>query len=170
MTCGELFVSGKPHECVNLYCEVCTANRVFRHLCYMQPLKNMLPPSDGVVYVFYDFETTQNTRFSETAKEHVPNLVCIQQFCSRCESIDDCERGCESCGIRKLAFWDDPVDDLITYLCEPRHWVEQINAIAHNAKAFNLHLILSRALFLKWRPEVVMSAQKIILMKLEHLK
>ena len=59
----------------------------------MQPLKNVLPSSDGVLYVFYDFETTQNTRYSETAKEHVPYLACIQQFCSRFEGIDECEQG-----------------------------------------------------------------------------
>ena len=49
----------------------------------MQQLKNVLPPSDGVLYVFYDFETKQNTQYSDTAEVHVPNLVCIQQFCSR---------------------------------------------------------------------------------------
>ena len=58
----------------------------------MQPLKNVLPPSYGVLHVFCDFETTQNTRYSETAKEHVPNLVCIQRFCSRCEGVEDFER------------------------------------------------------------------------------
>jgi hypothetical protein len=55
----------------------------------MQPLKNVLPPSDRVLYVFYDFEKTQNTRYSDTAIVHVPNLVRIQQFCSRCECTDD---------------------------------------------------------------------------------
>ena len=65
--------------------------------------------------------------------------------------------------------WDDPVGDL-SYLCEPRPWVKQIIAIAHNAKAFDLHFILSRAVLLKWRPELVMSGQKIILMKMEHMK
>ena len=59
----------------------------------MQPMKNVLQLSDGVLYVFYDFNTTQNTRYSETAKEHVPYLVCIQQFCSLCEGINDCEQG-----------------------------------------------------------------------------
>ena len=136
----------------------------------MQPLKNVLPSSDGVLYVFYDFETTQNTRYSEKAKVHVPNLVCIQQFCSRCDSVDDCEQKCEQCGIRKHSFWDDPVGDLLSYLCESRPWVRQIIAIAHNAKAFDLHFILSRAVLLKWRPELVMSGQKIILMKMEHMK
>jgi hypothetical protein len=49
----------------------------------MQPLKDESLPSDGVLYVFYDFETTQNTRYSDgVATLHVPNLVCLQQFCS----------------------------------------------------------------------------------------
>ena len=95
---------------------MCTANREVGHLCYMQPLKNVLPSSDGVLYVFYDFETTQNTRYSDTAKERVLNLVCIQQFCSRCEGIETCERECERCGVRKHAFWEDPVGDLLAYL------------------------------------------------------
>ena len=54
-------------------------------------------------------------------------------------------------------FWDDPVGDLLIYLCEPRPCVKEIIAIAHNAKAFDLHFILSRAVLLKWRPELVMS-------------
>ena len=41
-------------------------------------------------------------------------------------------------------------------------------AIAHNAKSFDLHSILSRAVLLKWRPDLVMSGQKIIVMKMEH--
>ena len=42
--------------------------------------------------------------------------------------------------------------------------------IAHNAKTFDLHFILRRAVLLKWRPELVMRGQKIISMKMEHLK
>ncbi len=90
----------------------------------MQQLKNVLPSSDGVLYVFYDFETTQNTRYSETANVLVPNLVCIQQVCSRFEDVDDSEQDSDRCGIRKHAFWDDLVVDLLTYLCEPRPWVK----------------------------------------------
>ena len=55
-------------------------------------------------------------------------------------------------------------------ISESRPWVRQLIAIAHNAKAFDLHFIFSRAVLLKWRPELVMSGQKIILMKMEHLK
>jgi hypothetical protein len=46
----------------------------------MQPLKNELPRSDDVLFVFYDFETTQDTKFSETANEHIPILACAQHF------------------------------------------------------------------------------------------
>ena len=119
VTSGETVVSERPHKCGKRYCELCTANREVDHLCYMQPLKNVLPPSDGVLYVFYDFETTQNTQYSETAKVHVPNLVCIQHFCLRCEDVDDSERDCERCGIRKHAFWVNPVGNLLSYVCEP---------------------------------------------------
>ena len=52
VTCGELIFSCKPHECGKRYCDVWTANREVGHLCYMQPLKNVLPSSDGVLYVF----------------------------------------------------------------------------------------------------------------------
>ena len=36
----------------------------------MQPLKNELPRSDDVLFVFYDFETTQDTKFSDNATAH----------------------------------------------------------------------------------------------------
>jgi hypothetical protein len=110
----------------------------------MQPLKNMLPSGDRILYVFYDFNTTQNTRYSNTARLHVLNLVCIQQFCSLCESSDDINQDCKQCGKRRHAFWEDPVGDMINYLRESRPWFNQIIAIAHNAKAFDLHFILNR--------------------------
>ena len=116
----------------------------------MQPLKNVLPHSDKVLYVFYDFETTQNTQYSDTATVHVPNLVCIQQFCSRCVQ----------CGKRKHSFWEVPVGDMLAYVCEPRHWVKQIIVIERSAKALDLHFILNRAILLKWRPELIMNGKK----------
>ena len=65
----------------------------------------------------------------------------------------------------KHALCDEPVGDINKYLCKTRPWVKQIIAIAHNAKALDLHFILSRAVLLKWRPELVISGKKIILMK-----
>ena len=55
-----------------------------------RPLKNVLPANaNNVLYIFYDFEATQNNTYSDTAKDHVPNLVCVQQFCARCHEIED---------------------------------------------------------------------------------
>ena len=56
-TCGELAVSDKNTNAVNAIVS-CAAGTEVGHVCYMQPLKNVLPSSDGVLYIFYDFETT----------------------------------------------------------------------------------------------------------------
>jgi len=135
-------------------------------VCYRIPLKDALPSaSANVLYVFYDFEMTQNTEYTTEAKLHVTNLVCVQQFCSRCEDVEDCFR----CGKRKHSFWQDPVGDLLIYLTEPRPWANKIVAIARNAKAFDLHFILNRAILLKWKTEMIMNGLKIMCMKVEHL-
>jgi hypothetical protein len=74
-----------------------------------------------------------------TRQKNVPKLVCVQQFCARCEEIDYCSINCEWCGRRKNSFWNYHVGDLLTYLCEPRPWANKIVAIAHNAISFELH-------------------------------
>jgi hypothetical protein len=61
------------------------------------------------------------------------------------------------------------VGDLLTYLCQPRPWVNKIIAIAHNAKPFDLHFILNRAILLDWQPELIMNGQKVMCMRMEHL-
>ena len=88
------------------------------HLCYMKPLKNaLLPAGDKVIYVFYEFETTQNACYIEETKLHVYNLVCMQHFSSRCEDVEDGD--CVRCGKRKDSFWEYPIGYLISYQCEP---------------------------------------------------
>ena len=94
----------KNHECFNPFCENCNKNMKINHLCYMQPLKNEVPSADNVLFVFYDFETTQDTKISETAKLHEPILVCLQQFCTACEMQDDYSRDCARCGKREHSF------------------------------------------------------------------
>jgi len=142
-------VRHENHECNKVVCDNFKENIEIGYLCYMRPLKDvLLPAGEKVLYVFYAFETTQNTRYTDNPKLHVPNLVCVQQFCSRCE---DEENGveCVRCCWRKHSFWQDPVGDLLTYLTEPRPYANKIVAIANNAKAFDLHFILNRAILLK---------------------
>jgi len=155
-TCG-LLVTGARHECNKVFCANCKQNRNVGHLCYMKSLKDLLTDAgDKVLYVFYYFETTQNTKYPDKATIHVPDPVCVQQFCSQCVDAEDC-RECVRCVQRKHSFWDEPLGDMLTYPCKPRPWANKIVAIAHNAKAFDLHFILNRAIMLKWKPELIMS-------------
>jgi len=56
----------------------------------MRTLKDELTSGGSkVLYVFYDFETTQN-KYSDKATIYVPNLVSVEQFCSQCEGVEDC--------------------------------------------------------------------------------
>lgn len=56
----------------------------------MRPLNDvLLANAIEVIYMIYDYEDTQNTRYSEIAKAHVPILVCVQQFCCRFEDVED---------------------------------------------------------------------------------
>jgi len=86
-----------------------------------------------------------------------------------CEDVEDARRKCAQFGGRKESFWDDPVGSMLSYLCEPRPWDKKIVAIAHNAKSFDLHCILNRAVLLKWQPELIMNGMKIMCMKMKHL-
>jgi hypothetical protein len=135
----------------------------------MQPLRNELLRSDNVLFVFYDFETTQDTKISENATEHIPSLMCVQQFCSICETSDDTGMDCERCGWRRHSFFDDPVRDLLSYLCEPKPWCSEVIAIAHNAKAFDSQFIPKKAILLKWNTEFILSGLKIISMKMQNI-
>jgi len=135
----------------------------------MKPLVNELPRSDNILFVFYDFETTQDTKISDSATVHIPNLVCLQQFCAHCEMQPDTSVDCKNCGKRDHSLLDDPVGDILSYLCAPRPWCEKGVAIAHNARGFDAQFILVRAIFLKWMPKLILTGLKIICMTIQQL-
>jgi len=70
---------------------------------------------------------------------------------------------------RKHSFFDEPVGDLLMYLCAPRQWCEKVVAIAHNAKGFDTKFIQNRAIFLKLKPKLILNVLKIIWLKINHL-
>ena len=83
---------------------------------------------------------------------------------------DDYEQDCARCGKRQHSFFEDPVGDLLPYLCEPRRWCKKVVAIAPNAKASDGQFILNRAILLKWTPELILSGLKIVNMKIHHIQ
>ena len=148
-TCGWALTHGN-HEGNTRFCGNCKEKKEIGHLCYIRPLRNALPPANGkVLYVFYDFETIQNTEYTDFDMLHVLNIVCVQYFSSRYEEGEDLEGDCVRRGKKKHSFWQDYVGDLLTYLTEPRPWTNKFFAIAHNARAFDLLFILKRAILLK---------------------
>jgi hypothetical protein len=94
-------MEGHNHECYKRYCSHCLKNRELGHSCFMSPVSDRAPRCDKVLFVFYDFETTQNTKCTDTSFEHVPNLVCVQQFCAVCEDEADVDIDCCRSGKRK---------------------------------------------------------------------
>ena len=64
--CGA-FITEKRHDCNKRWCDNCGVNKEIGHLCFMRPLLKKLPVSDTVLFVFYDFETTQDTKYSDSA-------------------------------------------------------------------------------------------------------
>ena len=123
----------------------------------MRPLVNAQTYNEHVLHVFYDFENMQDTKHSDKKNVHVPNLVCLQQFCSKCENISDMELDCVQCGKRKHSFWDDPEGDTLISLCESRPWIEKLIVIAHIAEAFDLHFTLNIAFLLNLEVELNMN-------------
>ena len=79
----------------------------------MRPIVNVPASSERVRYVLYYFDTTQDTKRLDKTNVHVPNLVCLQQFCSK----SDKERDCVECSKGKHSSWEDTVGDMLSYMC-----------------------------------------------------
>ena len=61
-------MTGRMHDFNLRFCENCKQNRDADHLCNMRPLKDALSSAgDKVLYVSYDFQITQNKRYSGKA-------------------------------------------------------------------------------------------------------
>lgn len=92
-------MEGQNRVCYKRFCSNCLKNKKMEHKCYVGPLSDTAPGGDRVLFIFYDFETAQNTRCTNTSLEHAPNLVCVQQFYAMCE--DDSDVDCQRCGKMK---------------------------------------------------------------------
>jgi hypothetical protein len=75
----------KNHEYNTRFFSHYLKNKELGHRCYISPLADKAPRDERVLFIFYDFATTQNTKCTDTSFEHVPNLMYVQQFCAVCE-------------------------------------------------------------------------------------
>ena len=83
--------------------------------------------------------------------------------------LADIEEDCERCGKRKQSFWDESIEDLLSYLYEPRHWASKVVVIDHNTRILDLQLKLNRAIQIKWKAKLILKGLKNVSMKIEHM-
>jgi hypothetical protein len=123
--CSYLVTYDSKHECFKKICTFCNKRQPSGHLCYVAPLKPS-KLSNRYMYVFFDTECTQDLKKRDGSFEHVPNLICVQQMCCKCEAVEDVNVDCEQCGKRVHSFWQDPVGKFIDYQRMSRPFVDKI--------------------------------------------
>jgi len=128
------------------------------------------PLSEIRYSLYFTISKQLKTKRGDTPYEHVPNLLCVHQFCAVCEDDFDMNEDCRRCRTRKHSFWTDPVGDLISYTLKSRPWADRIVAVAHNAKAFDLYFVLNRLGRMKLLAErLIMNGQKIMCLTVENV-
>ena len=161
-------------ECSISFCKQCSKRGAFNNACFMQPVgggKN-LKAEKNFLYIFYDFETRQDTPYGENARIHVPNLFVAHQVCTDCIDVDDLKIICNKCGVREFIFTEDPVKQLLSLCIRESTEFSEIVCIAHNAKAFDAQFILKELVENAERatPSVILSGQNITMLKYGRTK
>jgi hypothetical protein len=105
--CTFLVTGDSKHECFKKFCNYCNKKQYSGHLCYMAPLKAS-KISETYMYVFFDMECTQDLEKRDGPFEHVPNLICAQQMCSKCVTMDKMSVDSKQCGKRTHVFCKTP--------------------------------------------------------------
>jgi len=149
-------------------CTFCNKKQPSGHFCHVAPMKPT-KLSDKFLYVSFDSECTQDLEKRDGSFVHVPNLICAQQMCSKCEALDDLSVDCEQCGKRIHTFWKDPAGKFIEYLLLSRLFADKVYAISHNSRGYDAQFLLRRFLELRWAPQLIIDGSKILSMVVENL-
>jgi hypothetical protein len=117
------------------------------------------------MYVLFDTVCTQDFAKCDGFFEHIPNLICAQQMCSKCEAMDDLSVDFKQCGKRTHVFWaEDPVGKFIEYPRLSRPFADKIYVLSHNSRGYDALFLLRKFLELRWTPELIMDGTKILSM------
>jgi hypothetical protein len=129
------------HECFKKFCNNCNKKQPSSHYCYVAPLKPS-KLSEKFIYVFFDTERTQDVEKCDGSFQHVPYLICAQEMCSKCQTVDLLYSDCEQCGKRSYVFWEDPMGKFIDYLQLSRPFANKIYVISHNCRGYDVQFLL----------------------------
>lgn len=146
----------QPHQCGFFECRTCKKIvEKENHLCYMQKIgddddDDEIRVNDNNVkadkieqipiFVFYDFECTQEKKISESIFEHEPNLVIAHVTCDECRKwVGDFV--CKRCGEKRKIFWGkECLNNFAKWLFADTR--KCITAMAHNSKGYDGQLIM----------------------------
>jgi hypothetical protein len=84
--CSFTVTCDSKHEYFKRFFNNCNKMQHSGHYCYVAPLKPS-KPTDRFMYVFFHTECTQDFEKHDGSFEHIPNLICAQQMCSKYEVV-----------------------------------------------------------------------------------
>lgn len=130
------------------------------------------------IFIFYDFETTQNTKIDENTFLHKVNFCVAQKVCNHCmnETFDD-ENICGYClgGCSEIFDnGDETLNNFIDFVLDTEELpnIAKVTVIAHNSKSFDwefvLNNIVSNARVVK-EPQVILSGSKIMVLRIGRI-
>ena len=159
--CGLKYHIHRKHTCGELYCKICKTQQPVQHKCFMQPKKQKKEGKQN--YIFYDFECQLGGD-----KQHIPNLCVIHKVCNKCMEVPITEDGC-SCGRQQLVFkGENTLQDFGDWLFGGTN--KGSICIAHNAQAYDLHLLLDYIHENGIKPNIIQNGKKILCLQAFGIK
>ena len=88
--------------------------------------------------------------------EHIPNLICAQQSCYKCEAKINLSAHWKQCLKRTHVFWaEEPSGKFIDYLRQSRPFAEKICVVSHNSRGYDAHFLLRKIPEMRWAPQLI---------------
>ena len=166
-TCGRWFNSKVPdHECNVQYCSYCSKRVKPDHCCFV----DVKEPTEikSWKYIFYDFESTQNTIDNDTGRYvHVVNYCVAMSVCHRCEA----DEPCDTCKIHTFSGLNgrNALNDFCAWAFDsPEN--RGATFIAHNGSNYDQHFLLSYLIDNAEYPSMLANGCKLMEMKIKTCK
>ncbi|XP_048729914.2 uncharacterized protein LOC125647269 [Ostrea edulis] len=152
-------------------CRICKKLVTTPHLCFVQWKPKPKRNKDLKMYIYYDFECTQENGI------HTPNLCVAERLCQHCDTlyIDTQNEHCQGFGSQRRFVFQGPgtLKQFMEWLLQSetdeksnvslKH--DEAIVIAHNFKGYNWQFILNYLMYTACvKPAVILNGSKILCM------
>ena len=163
--CGKTYHDYREHKCGYILCKLCQASVPKDHKCYIIPkTEKEEKHSKNLTYIFYDFESMMTDNGKHTA-----NLCVAHKVCSKCiEHSLDHNITCSCQRERQIFSGPNTLNDFGDWLWNGEK--KKAICIAHNAQAYDLHLIMEYVHNHGKKPDLIQNGQKILCLESEGIK